>query len=60
MGSHAMRRSYRGRNVNGAINSLKVQGRSWLVLEWGNVDHLSGVGFQQEGVDADFSDPLKI
>ena len=52
-GRRAAGRQYKGRNVNGAINRIQVEGKKWLLLEWGRTQHLEGIGFLTAGIDAD-------
>ena len=31
---HAMGRTYAGRHINAAINTVKIDGKSWAVIDW--------------------------
>lgn len=42
---HAMGRTYAGRHINAAISTVKIDGKSWAVIDWNNTSHLGNTGF---------------
>jgi len=36
---------FHGRNVNCAINDVKVEGKKWSLVTWNDADHLHKTGF---------------
>ncbi|DBB14641.1 TPA: hypothetical protein ACH3X3_004275 [Trebouxia sp. C0006] len=42
---HASGHMFHGRNVNCAINSVKVEGKKWSLVTWNDADHLHKTGF---------------
>ena len=36
---------FHGRNVNCAINAVKVEGKKWSLVTWNDADHLHNTGF---------------
>ena len=39
-----MGHEYHGRNLNCAINMLKIDGKKWVVLDWNDAAHLKDTG----------------
>lgn len=42
---HAVGHEYKGRNVNCAINVVKIEGRHWALVSWNDAEHLRSTGF---------------
>ena len=42
---HATGYFYKGHSYNCSINRILVDGKTWAVTTWGDVDHLKSVGF---------------
>ena len=42
---HAVGHEYHGRNLNCAINVLKVEGSKWAISDWNDASHLEQTGF---------------
>lgn len=42
---HATGHIFHGRNVNCAINAVKVEGKKWSLVTWNDADHLHNTGF---------------
>lgn len=42
---HAVGHEFKGRNVNCAINVIKIAGETWAMVSWNDADHLGSTGF---------------
>lgn len=42
---HAVGHEYKGRNVNCAINVVKIEGQHWALVSWNDAEHLRSTGF---------------
>ena len=42
---HATGSRFHGRNVNCAINTVRVEGNKWGLVSWNDAEHLSETGF---------------
>lgn len=48
--------TYSGKNLNGALNTVLVEGRSCALVEWGQVGHLQDVHLDARGFGGGASD----
>lgn len=42
---HAVGHAFIGRNVNCAINIIRVEGKKWGLVSWNDADHLLKTGY---------------
>ena len=42
---HAVGHEFKGRNVNCAINIVKIEGQDWALVSWNDAEHLHSTGF---------------